>query len=590
MRSRLVQLGMLSHFQPLSTQMAPLAPGLQIQQVTMLAGHVLLRLVSTAPTAPCPDCGTCSRSLHSRYTRSVADLPWGPLTVQILLAVRKFRCSLTSCPRRVFSERLPRVVAPYARHTLRRHAVLRALALALGGRAAERLAHQLQFPASRDSLLRLLQQTPLPTYFPPRVIGVDDWAFRRRQYYGTIVVDLERRQPIALLADRQADTLVAWLHQHPTVRVISRDRAGAYAEAARRGALQALQVADRWHLLKNLWETLERYFLNKRKLLKEAIPESTAPVVGDTAPARSQDATILTPGPLSPQRPAVLRQKRHTAYLERYAQIHALRAKALDAVSIAQQLGVSRTTVHRYLQLREPPAPKQPRVYQSRLLRAYETYLRQRWAEGCRNAKQLWREIAAQGYAYSSHTVERFVGRLRQASGTARRFRAVAPLSVSERKQVARVPQPYTPRQIASLLVGRAEQRTTWQQGYLTRLGAADPETAVVLHLVTEFTRMVRQREGDQLDAWLVQVIERGPRELQRFADRLQTDYRAVQAGLTEQWSQGQTEGQIHRLKYIKRQMYGRAGLGLLRQRVLQRPGPRDGPACFHADRTAGPS
>lgn len=399
----------------------PSLTGVRVQQVAVFATHVLLRLAATAPTALCPICATPSASVHSSYTRQLTDLAWGTASVQILLRVRKFRCACPTCPRRVFTERLPALAAPYARQTPRRQSLLRALGLALGGRAAVRLARQLRLSTTRTSVLRLVRQTAPPRHRRLRVIGVDDWAFRRGHHYGTIIVDLERHQPVDLLPDRQPGTLVVWLRRHPSIEIISRDRASAYAEAATRGAPQALQVADRLHLLKNLTDALERFFLNKRTLLKAAVAEAPAPAA-DQAEPPSPPVPAVAPGAAlpaaaSPSPVEQIAQQRHARVIEQYQQIHALAAQQIDVATIAEQVGVSRVTVYRYLHMHEPPARKQPHRRGSRLLGPYEAYLRRRWQEGCRNAKQLWREITAQGYRYSSHTSARRPGAGRDRAG-----------------------------------------------------------------------------------------------------------------------------------------------------------------------------
>ncbi len=338
-------------------------------------------------------------------------------------------------------------------------------------------------------------------------------------------------------------------------------------EGARQGAPKARQVADRWHLLKNLSETMQSFFLSKEALLKSLIQHSAA-----EAPPEAKPPELAPWHSGMTKRQEEKSQRLHQQRVELYHQIQDLAAKKIDVATIARKLGVSRQTVYTYLQMRQPP--ERTRIHQGgkRLIDSYKEYLVGRWNEGCRSAQQMYREIKEQGYTGSSTAVGRFVAPLRAHKGKARSFKSVEPeLATMVNAEEVKKKRPPTALQIAHWMTFKEEQRLEWQQSYLTQLCEKDSQIAQTYELIQAFTSMLREREGERLDEWLERVEKQGVVELQSFAQGLTKDYEAVKAGLTLSWSNGQTEGQVHRLKLIKRQMYGRGSFTLLRKRVLHR-------------------
>ena len=360
------------------------------------------------PTAACPSCQTASARIHSRYTRTLHDLPWASFTMTLLLHVRRFRCRVPACAQQIFTERLPVVVAPFARRTQRLSTLQQQFGLALGGIPGALVSQQCLSPISRTTILRFIQRSPDPLQPAPDVVGVDDWAFRKGQTYGTMIVDLECGTVLDLLPDRTSATLAAWLAQHPTVRIVSRDRAQAYGEGIRLGAPDAVQVADRWHLIRTVVTALNEVLVQQAAAWEPALQ---ALLVAEQ-PVPAPPAVVPDVDPLPPlPSPGCLH--RHARREARYGAVHTLAATGLSIRAITAATGISRNTVRRYLRVGVlPDAARRPRRVS--VLDAYKPFMEERWAAGSVTAEQLFTEVCERGYAGKRSTVKAFVTRLRQ--------------------------------------------------------------------------------------------------------------------------------------------------------------------------------
>ena len=532
--------------------------------------QITLRVQATQTRAPCPLCAPPARRIPSDYGHTLADLPWAQYRVSLQLRVRTWLCHNRACPRRIFTERLPTVAAPWARRTLRLAQRLVALGIALGGTAGTRLGCQWDVAVSRNTLLRLLRRQPVPSLPTPTVLGVDDFALRKRHTYGTILVDLERRQPVALLPERTAEPLAQWLREHPGVQVIARDRSTAYAEGARAGASQATQVADRFHLLQNLRETLDQVFLTQSSVL-DAVNATLRP-----QPVPLSEGMLAVPVPphdipLPAQQRAAQRQARRQAL---HTQVWALHRRGWTAPAIAQHVGLGLRTVQRDLQSATFAGRKRRSDLGTSVLNPYKPYLLERWNAGCHTALRLFHELQPQGYTGSYARVAAYARRLRQAQGLPpahRRPRQALPTVVESPYQ------PLTPRRATWLVLRGETQRTAAETQQLTQLHAQSAEVAEAIDLAQDFATLVRQRQPVQLDPWLTRATASALEAMQRFALGLRDDYDAVKAGVTMPWSTSPVEGHINRLKMLKRQMFGRAHLDLLSRRFVR--APREGQA-----------
>lgn len=440
--------------------------------------------------------------------------------------MRRFFCDVRTCPRQIFVERVTTVAAVHARKTCRMLESLSRIGLALGGQAGSRLSSQLGLDNSPDSLLRIVKHGPLSDVATPRVLGVDNWAWRRGTRYGTILCDLEQHRPIDLLNERTADGLSSWLQEHPGVEVISRDRASCYAEGASAGAPQAVQVADRWHLLRNVREALMRLLDRHHRDLREAAraakaqSQPTPPAV----PLQIQESTTASPAPSD------ARNRR----LAQYQGIVELEQQGMSGRAIARTMGLHRDTVQRYL--RTDTFPERANRHYTRKTDSVRDFLQRRWEEGCYNAGQLTRELQATGMKISYCSVRRTVARWRVPGGPPTAAASTAAYQPSARR-------------VSWLLLQEDQDLEDEDRPLVEALLARSSEIKAAADLGRQFREIVRQRQADRLEDWIDRTQQTGTaRELTNFAQGLKTDWAAVQAAMTMHWSNGQVEGQVNGL------------------------------------------
>jgi transposase len=441
--------------------------------------------------------------------------------------------------------------APYGGHK-----ALCQLGLRVGGQAGADVGSELGISGSRDTILRLVRRSKQPVTSEPRIIGLDDWARRRRQRYGTLICDLERNQPIDLLPDRSVETVSAWLKKHPSIDIVSRDGSSEYASAIKKGAPQARQVSDRWHLVKNLVACVSVQLAESLAQLRHAEQvraRSEKNERGQTSEGRHPAQTRAV------QHAQLARQAERAA---RYEHIVALQKQGVKSAEIALRLGVTQRTIRRWIATETIPYSG-PRKQRARLIDPYKTYLLKRWHQGFRKGAQLERELRAKGYKGSGRALYRYLETLEPMSLPARKRGSTSP---------TRLPNPLlalSALQATWLFFRKEEDLKAEEQETLRQLRQASPPLETAYQLVKEFLHMVRERTGQLLDAWLGAVQASHLEAFQTFVAGVQKDKDAVLAGLTLPWSNGPLEGHVNRLKLIKRSMYGRAEFDLLKRRVL---------------------
>lgn len=526
------------------THLLGLPAHLRMDQIEITPQTLILSLAVETAEAACPLCQQVSHRVHSHYTRTLADLPSGGKTLRLLVLVRRFVCENEACARKIFVERLPDLTSVYARRTTRYKETLAELGFALGGKAAASLGAFLGLKSSRMTILRILRKTSAPAEPTPKMLGIDEWAYRRGKTYGTLLIDLEKRTPVDLLPDRQATSVEIWLKNHPGVQLISRDRGGEFARGARCGAPDALQTADRFHVLRNLAEVVEKVLGKHRRALK-AIHLVTKP---------GASASPL----LRHQRPERERRKQQARakLVERYEAVQLLVKQGLSHKEISRRLHLHRESVIRYARAETfPERAEQPT--RPGILAPYEIYLRTRWVEGERNAVGLFREATARGYTGSRMTIERFLLGLRRMEQQG--------IEVSQEATSVEL----TPRRAVGLMLRSGIDPTEEERTALGQVCQIHPQVKRLNALFQQFAQMLRDRRGEELDQWLHTAFHAGIPELRAFVKKLRQDQQAVQAGLVLKWNNGMVEGHVNRLKFLKRSMYGRANFDLLRLRVL---------------------
>jgi transposase len=495
---------------------------LQLDRIVSQTDHILLVVHSIQAPVRCPKCERISSHLHSRYERLLADLPWEGVAVQLKLQTRRFFCDNESCAQQIFCERLPELAARYARKTLRLNETLRWIGMLVGGEVGARLTEKLGLSASPDTLLRRIRAAAPIESATPKVLGVDDWAKRKGQTYGTILVNLERHRVVDLLPDREAATLANWLKQHTGIEIITRDRAAAYAEGARLGAPDAIQIADRWHILKNLTEVVERFLHTKYSDLQRAARQSRPQSVATT--------TVVSDEIKQPPPPKLARwNERRQA---RYEEVRQFWQQGATIKRLAEQFGMHRRTVRMLIHAESCPQRLKPRSRHSQLDRHLE-YIAQRWAEGCHSAADLYRELLPRGFRGSQSLVRHYIAQWRSALPPelqrVRRGPETTKPTVTDRKKLL-VP---SPRNTAWWLLQKPEKLEAEQRAYVQRLCEASPEIAQVQQLAQRFARLVSERKAHDFAPWLEEAANSSSREIKGFVAGLKRDQAAVEGALT---------------------------------------------------------
>ncbi len=585
-----------------------LPEGLYIMQIQEEATAFTISVISTRPCSYCPLCAGASSSVHSHYSRTVRDVPCGGHNVRLHLAVRKFFCRNPDCQRKIFTERLPDFVEPWAQMTPRLVAAIQAIGLATSGSLGARLAARLGIVTSWMTILRRIMALPTPAPGAVTALGIDDFSFKRGRKFGTILVDLDLHRVIDVLAERSSQSSADWMREHPEITYVSRDRGKDYSQGASEGAPQATQISDRFHLMQNFVKAVEAEVERCYKHIHQAHVALTSLDLPDL------DVRLQTPdggGADQHQERSVNKQEQfeqvkdllahgvsaaeianqlaipirrvyrwkareecpaadleptgRTDHQERFEQAKALRLRGCSYKHIAERLAVGVRTVQRWM-ARESGPYCQPRRKRQSIFDPYAPYVLSRWQQGERSIDLIWSEIHQQGFKGSKRTLYRFVRSLRQG---AQELRIVGNNTARAPLPASRTTDRISVQKAIWLLVRPYENLKTDERKDLQDLCEMAADLSTLHILAQSFGQMVRKREGHRLSDWISLVKESSFRHIKRFVAGLQRDKEEVLAGLTRVYSNGQVEGFVNKLKLIKRQGYGRANYPLLRQRML---------------------
>jgi len=464
------------------------------------------------------------------------DLPMPGSETRIKLKARRFYCNNEACSAKIFTERFETLLKKGRRVTNRVQNKILKVALLMGGNGGEKICRLANIPVSSSTLIRSVHQEPVPEVETPRVLGLDDWAYKKRLKYGTALVDLEKHKIIELLPDREAATVENWLKAHPQVEIVSRDRYVNYASGVNNALPYVTQVADRWHLIKNLGEAIQKILERSQGALKQKAKVAYQQQFDAIAPEATQENVSVA---------------RKQQMMDEVKRLH---KQGVSIHGIARQLKKNRATVRNYLRLevalpKNSPAKSNIFVFEEYVLNAIAT------RPGVL-ITELYKEIKVLGF-----TGKKTVGHQHISKYMPKRARIIHP------KELPLLH--WRPAQVSLLLYKRPHELRTRKLALVNylRKESGDVDTAFIMF--QDFRKMMEKKEGARLAKWIDDVNDSSIKELQSFALGVVNDFAAVQNALTLRWSNGQVEGQINKLKTIKRQMYGRASFNLLRKRLV---------------------
>jgi transposase len=502
-------------------------------------GKVLIYVNSKQPGSNCPECNDLSSRIHSYYTRKIMDLPMVGSQTWLILNARKFYCLNVSCIRKVFAERFPEHIVTRKTVTKRVNEKLLKIASLMGGNGGVRICQLMNLPTSSSTLIRLIHQQPIEQNTVPKVLGIDDWAFKKGSRYGTIIVDLEKRKIIDLLPDRETLSVEQWLKAHPGVEIVSRDRYGNFANGVKNASPTIKHVADRWHLLKNLGDAMQKALDRNVVSLKAARHRKNIQAHNEIQPLPGvgKEGEIIEKGVIA----------------KKFYLVKQMLLEGNGIKKIARDTGVTRITIRKWKSFDVLPPKRSPKMTNMHL---YDEAVRKMLVENPNiETKEILKKIKEMGYNGSVTICYENVRKLRERK------------TKKTEHQLSTVF--WVPPKASNLFYLDRRRLSKSEKMFIDTLCAESKEIKRAATLIRQFKNMLKKKEGSMLNAWINNAIASNVKEIKGFAKGLLSDFEAIENGVKLPWSNGPVEGLVNKLKIIKRQMYGRASFELLRKRLV---------------------
>ena len=520
-------------------------PGISFGVVCVIDGIITIPARSKQKSVQCPCCNIMSKRVHSSYTRILRDLPISTHCVSVHLTVRKFFCKNTECEKKIFTEQPGNEIKAYSRMTKRTRETLQNILLEVSARKGSYIANLISLPISPSTALRMIDSLPIPPTEKVTVLGVDDWAYRKGLTYGTVLVNMETGEVIDLLIGRDGVSLKGWLAKHPEIEIVTRDRASAYSSTVSSMLPNAIQVADKFHLLKNFSDCVYSVIRIEYRNLAISMNEKSL----QTEPLHPEIPKENEKVPLN------AKGERNEYIKYRFEKVKAMLKDGAGLKTVARSLQISRNAVRRYAKVDVLPIKS---IYHKYDYNEYLEIISIGFSEG-KSFPKIYARMKEAGFK-GSHSAFYCQFKDHPMRTTPTVYKAI---NIKLRL--------LSPRKISRYLAFKdlSKIKDETDRELMEKLLSKSSTLKKIREQVLTFKELLLGNNVTLLKEWMDRTLSIGISQLQSFVRGLMGDIEAVKNAVETNWSNGQVEGQVNRLKSIKRQMYGRASFELLRRKVI---------------------